>query len=362
VVVSVTVSGAGLPAPTGTVAVTGADTNCTVLLAGGSGSCSAVFNTTGAKTLTAAYSGDGNYAPSSSTTSHTVIKGSTTTTITTDTPDPSIPTQAVAVSVNVIGAGVTPNGTVEITGADINCTLTLSGGSGTCNVVFNTIGSKTITATYSGDGNYLSSLGTEGHTVKNVTTTTITSDNPDPSTPGDPTLGVWVKVSGAGIAPVGTVEITGADVNCTITLVLADNGIGVCPVVFNTAGAKILTATYGGDVNYAGSSGTASHTVIKGSTTTTIFSDLPEPSLTFQSVEVSVLVAGGGVDPSGSVAITISGVSSTCNATLVGAGGGASTGSCSVVFNAIGTYTITATYSGDGNYLGGVDTESHTVN
>ena len=72
-----------------------------------------------------------------------------------------------------------------------------------------------------------------------------------------------VTVSGAGAPPTGTVTITGADVNCTIVLA---GGSGSCsPVQFNTAGAKLIKATYNGeDPLYAGSTGTATHTVNRG--------------------------------------------------------------------------------------------------
>jgi hypothetical protein len=355
VAVSVTVSGAGI-APTGTVAITGADTNCNITLAGGSGSCSVVFTTVGAKTLTATYSGNVNYSGSSGTTSHTVSQASTTTTITADTPDPSAPFQSVAVSVTVSGAGVAPTGTVTITGADTSCTITLSGGSGSCNVVFNTTGAKTLTATYGGDVNYTASSGTASHTVNNASTTTITTINPEPSTPGQ-SVTVNVTVNGAGDTPTGTVAITGADINCTITL--GAGGSGSCATVkFNTAGAKILTATYSGDANYASSSGTANHTVIKGSTTTTITTINPEPSNLNDTVTVVVTVisiSGSGVTPSGTVAIT--GADTNCTFTLSGG-----SGSCNVVFRTSGNKTLTATYSGDVNYESSSDTESHTVN
>jgi hypothetical protein len=165
VTVSVSVIRTGAT-PTGTVAITGADTNCTITLASGSGSCNVVvFKTAGAKTITATYSGDANNASSVGTASHTVGLGSTTTTITADTPDPSISGQSVAVSVTVSGAGAIPTGTVAITGADTNCTITLASGSGSCNAVFTSTGAKTLTATYSGDANYLSSSDTESHTV-----------------------------------------------------------------------------------------------------------------------------------------------------------------------------------------------------
>ena len=357
VVVSVTVNGAGVPIASGTVAITGADTNCNILLAAGSGSCSVVFNSIGTKTLIATYSGDLNYASSLGSATHTVIKGSSTISITSDLPDPSVPTQAVAVNVTVFGAGMAPTGTVGITGADINCTVTLSGGSGSCPVVFNTIGSKTLTATYSGDGNYLSSVMTEGHVVKNTTTTVITSDNLDPSLPGG-VVTVSVKVSGAGVAPSGNVDITGADVNCTIVGLAAD-GTGSCAVTFNTAGAKVLTATYAGDTNYSPSVGTANHTVNQGPSITT-FTMLPLSASGVapnQLVAVTAIVTGAVVAPTGSVSITISGGQvSTCNITLV-----AGTGVCSISFSATGTFTLTGTYSGDGNYTGSVTTHPYTL-
>jgi hypothetical protein len=355
VVVSVTVSGAGIPVPSGTVNITGADTNCSILLAGGSGSCSVTFNTVGTKTLTATYSGDLNYASSLGTASHTVAKGSTTTIITADNPDPSVPSQPVAVTVTVFGAGAAPTGTVGITGADINCTVILVGGTGSCNAVFYTIGAKTLTATYSGDSNYFSSTDTEAHTVKNVSTTTITLDAPDPSFPGG-LVTVNFTVSGVGPVPTGTVTITGQESGCAAPVVLA-GGSGTCTLTYNTAGAKILTATYSGDAVYAPSVGAASHTVNKGPSTTTITTMLPLGALPNQAVAVTVTVTGAGVTPTGTVVITLSdGQTSTCTIPLV-----AGTGSCNVVFTTTGTFTVTATYSGDGNYVASLDTDLYTV-
>ncbi len=373
VVVNVTVNGAGLPLPTGMVMISGADTTCSILLAGGTGSCSVIFNTSGSKTITATYSGDGVYAPSTGSTGHIVDKVSTTTSITAHSPNPSTPGQAVLVSFNVLGGGVSPTGTVSVTGADVNCTATLSGGAGSCNIVFNTIGPKVITATYNGDSNYLGSVGvtptspTIGfHDVLNVSTTTITSFSPEPSTPGNPAPAVTVnfKVTGAGPIPTGNVSITGQDAGCAAPVALGGTGTGSCTVFFTSAGAKLLTATYAGDTVYSPSSGTGSHTVNKATSTTLIVGPVaPEPSLINQSVLVSVLVTGvtGAVDRTGTVAITLSGgQTSTCTAVVPLSPGLAT---CNVVFTAAGTFTITAIYSGDGNYLTSTDsTYVHTVN
>ena len=359
VTVSVTVSGAGAT-PAGSVTITGADAPCTITLGGGSGSCPVVFSATGAKTLTATYGGDSNYTGSSDTESHTVSAALavSVTTITGDVPDSSTPGQTVVVGVTVSGTGATPTGTVTISGADTNCpTITLVAGSGTCNVVFNTTGAKTLKATYSGDTNYATSLDTESHTVNQGTsTTTIVTELPDPSTPGQP-VAVSVTVIGAGVTPTGTVTISGADTNCTITLV---SGSGSCNVVFNTTGIKSITATYNGDMNYVGSSATAAHTVIPGPSTTTITADLPDPSAAGGTITITVIVGGAGATPTGTVTITFvgAGAPAAFSIPLIGGSGSAPSG----IFTAIGTFTITATYSGDPNYLVSSDTETHTVN
>ncbi len=284
-----------------------------------------------------------------------------TTTITGHLPHPSTPGQTVVVGVSVSGLGPTPTGTVIITtSAGGTCTITLSGGSGTCNIVFNTVGSKTITATYSGDANYAPSSHSVTHNVVQG------PSNVDITMPTTPVVGqavtVSVTVTGAGATPTGTVSITGADVNCTITL---SAGTGSCNVVFNTATTYTITATYNGDINYNSSTDTESHTVSQGSSITTITSDSPDPSSTGQLVTVHVVVSGAGVTPTGTVGISSSGTFGTdwaydpsCSGTITLVGG---TGSCTIIFLTPGSYTISASYSGDLNYIASGDTESHTA-
>jgi hypothetical protein len=314
-----------------------------------------VFSTAGNKALTAVYTGDSNYYSSWDTENHAVSTSMapSTTTITADTPDPSSSGQSVAVSVNVTGAGTVPSGTVKITGADTNCNITLSSGTGTCNVVFNTIGTKTLTATYSGDSYYYSSSDTESHTVSTTraaSSTSITADTPDPSIPGQ-VVAVSVTVIGAGSIPTGTVNISGADTACTITLA---GGSGSCNVIFFTAGSKNLTAVYNGDGNYATSSDIENHYVNKGTTTTTVMADVPDPSTPGQAVAVSVNVSGAGTAPTGTV--VINGANSNCTINLSDG-----IGSCNVIFNTVGSKSLTAVYSGDSTYYSSWGSENHDV-
>ena len=109
--------------------------------------------TAGAKTLTAVYGGDTNFNGSTSAgVPHTVNKADTTTTITADTPDPSVIGQQYAVTagvtVNSPGGG-TPTGTIIVSDGATTCAITLPATS--CNLPSTSVGVKTLTATYNGD-------------------------------------------------------------------------------------------------------------------------------------------------------------------------------------------------------------------
>ena len=92
------------------------------------------------------------------------IPGSVTS-ITSDAPDPSLTGQSLPVQVTVSVDLTAPTGTVNISGADTNCSITLSSGGGSCNVKFKTPGAKTLTATYTGNSTYSGSSDTESHQV-----------------------------------------------------------------------------------------------------------------------------------------------------------------------------------------------------
>ena len=191
--------------------------------------------------------------------------------ITADTPDPSEINQPVTVSVRVTGG--TPTGTVEISGADVNCQITLNNGEGSCTVIFSNAGFPVITAFYSGDDDHLASSDTEDHTVTLInTTTTILSDLPDFSLEDQP-FEVVVQVNGS-ITPTGTVTVDGGgNVRCTITL---NNGAGSCPLSYRSAGNYTLTATYNGSASHLPSSDTEPHQVLVATPTPTI---TPSPTL-----------------------------------------------------------------------------------
>src|ERR1019366_7667082 len=217
------------------------------------------------QTITATYSGDGTYAGSFNTVNQTVTPPLTTT----NTNVVSSGSASVAGSPVTFTATVTPihdGGNVAFSGGGITtCGAKALNGSGvaTCTTTALSAGAnQTITDTYSGDGTYAGSFNTVNQTVTTATTTGVTG-SPNPSTVGG---SVTFTATVTPIPDGGNVAFSGG-------------GITTCGATALTAGAnQTITATYSGDTNFAGSTGTTTQTVNAPSTTSTVVSSSPNPS------------------------------------------------------------------------------------
>ena len=89
-------------------------------------------------------------------------------------------------------------------------------------------------------------------------------------------------------------------------------------------------------------------------TTTRIVSDTPDPSQPGQGVEVVFEVTTAGGPPTGSVRVTASGGPESCSAAV-------SVGRCTIVLNADGTRTLTATFQSNNLFESSSDGDSHQV-
>jgi hypothetical protein len=219
-------------------------------------------------------SNESNNSPANNTV--TVGKANTTTTITSDLPDPSVVGEPVTVqwtiAVNAPGSlGAPLTGNVTVSDGTDQCVAAVSAGQ--CNITFTSAGAKSLTATYAGDSNYNGSASSPAtaHTVNKAnTTTTITEDNPDPSTPGQAVLVKWtvtVNSPGAG-TPTGNVTVSDGVDSCN-----APVATGQCSIALNTTGLRTLTATYAGDSNFNTSSDTENHQVCGATIVTTTADD-----------------------------------------------------------------------------------------
>ncbi|HEX8071763.1 MAG TPA: Ig-like domain repeat protein [Pyrinomonadaceae bacterium] len=259
--------------PTGNVVVTdNGNTFCTGTVAG-TGSCSAPLTSAGSHSFVATYQGDANYnaSPASSpATAHTVNKADTTASVTGDTPDPSVPGQSFTVtySVAVTAPGsnspTAPTGNVMVTDGVDSCTGTVAAGQ--CTLTLNTVGNRTLTATYQGDSNFNASPASAGvsHTVSKINTTTAVVSSKNPSDVGDNvTFTATVTPASGSTAPTGTVQFrdgptgTGTPIGSPVALTPGAGNTAVASVMTSTltAGNHTITADYSGDTIMNVSSG-----------------------------------------------------------------------------------------------------------
>jgi hypothetical protein len=234
----------------------GSGANCQFTLSNGGGSCQLMSTTPGAKTLTASYVGNASYLASSDTEAHQVDPGqpaATTTTITADTPEPSVVGQPYTVSVTVNSNSGTPTGTVTVNdGAGAGaafCQIVLANGSGSCQLASNFAGDRLLTACMQANASFGGSCDNNIHNASKADTGIDSiSFNPDPVAIGQSTtvsIVLNVLAPGAG-TPTGTVSVSAsATESCQIALP-ADS----CALTLTTAGNRTISVDYAGDNHF----------------------------------------------------------------------------------------------------------------
>jgi hypothetical protein len=162
----------------------------------------------------------------------------TTTTIVSETPDPSLAGQTTTVTVAVAavtpGSG-NPTGLVTLSdGAGSVCAATLAAGTAQCTVTSSTIGSLTLVATYNGDGIFDASTGSHAHQVQaaNAPPFIVTPASAAPN----PVVGNTTSLSVLG-------GDDGGEANLTYTWSTDSAAVGFSPNGTNTA--KNTVATFG---------------------------------------------------------------------------------------------------------------------
>ena len=273
----------------------------------------------GGDSVTANYESDTNYETSSSAaTNETIDQAQTSTDISASPVDPVVGepvTYTATVSPTAPGSG-TPTGSVEFTDSGGTlCTNPLDESNpdeATCDTTYTTSQDDSITATYEGDTNYVTSeSSTYAESVSPAgTSTALSVDHGSPVVGQTVTYTATVSVTPpGGGTPTGNVTFEGGGGNTICVSALDEDATdqATCAVSYPAIGDESVTASYGGDPNYdISTSSEYSLTVSQDTTSTSIKSSDTTPvvgeTVTFTAT-VSAQSPGSGT-PTGSVTFT----------------------------------------------------------
>lgn len=368
---SVTFDAAVTPAfggsPTGTVTFMdgGNALGAPVMLSSGAAALVTSSLTAGTHNITASYSGDTNFAGSSvAMAAAQVVNKADTLTADLSSLNPSTYGTDVTFTATVTSTAGTPTGTVTFKdGATVLGTSTISVDKATFSSNALAVGSHSITATYNGAGDYNTSgsstltqtVGQQSTTMEvisskpsgafygqSITFTASVSALPTgPSVPG----GTVTFMDGATTLGTGTLSSQTASLTCA-----PGNACGPLNV-----GSHSITAVYGGDGNYTGSTSSSVTQTVKQTATTSAISSSVNPSSFGQSVTFTATVtsAVNGVFPDGTVTLCDGAVIlGACTGTALGTPTLNSSGVAMLAIANLqtGSHTINALYDGSSNF------------
>jgi CSLREA domain-containing protein len=351
-----------------------------VALSSAQAQCVTTFGS-GAHSVTAVYSGDGNFDPStSSALSQGAVNQSGTSTAVTSSLNPSLVTQNVTFTATVTstsGFAGPPTGTVTFKDGVNPITCSNAGGQAlngsgvaTCQIATLPAGSHSITAVYPGDTNFTTSTGTltgDPQVVNKSNTSTVlgTSTNPvAPTVQVTYTATVSSSTSVTG-PPTGTVTFKDGvtTIVCEAGSQALTAGVATCKFTYpDTVGSPHdITAVYGGDGTFNGNtSNHVSESVQACSASVVVTSNADSGANTLRDAINTGVCAGGTItfDPSvTSITLTTGELAISKNMTITGPGASTLTvsgGGASRVFNvAVGqTATISGMTITNGNVTG----------
>lgn len=265
--------------------------------------------------------------------------------------NPSIAGQSVTFTATVTGTATNgvPNGPITFNFGDGDqvTLLPIVGASNSVATIahtFTTAGSKSVTATYGGDGpNYTGSSASLTQTVNKAASSPGLNISPSPGTAGQSsTFSVTVAGVANVAAPTGTATLNFGDGSPPAVLTLSGGTASTTHTYANAANFTTVL-TYNGDTNYTNATISSQFTAGQATSGTTLGSSAnPSPfglPLTF-TANVT------GLNPTGSVSFFD-------GATLIGSGT-LSSGQATLTTSALspGARSITAVYGGDTNNNG----------
>ena len=287
---------------------------------------------------------------------------------------PPPPSSSVAVTAVSPASGTAKGGTsVTITGTGFTAAAALTGVSfGSAAAQFTIDSGTQITATSpAGTGTVhvtvTTPAGTSAATAADqyrytqsttTMTTTALSSSANPSVPGQPvTFTATVSPAAGTGTPTGTVTFSDGGSQIGTAMLNSHGTATIGPASPLALGSHAITASYGGDQNFAASTSSLTQTVSPAATATAVTSSA-DPSAPGQTVTYTAAVSpvpdgstvtfsDGGTPMSGCIALQVN--TSTGTAT------------CQRGYKITGTHPITAAYSGDTAYRASTGSLTQTV-
>jgi hypothetical protein len=226
----------------------------------------------GTHPITASYTGDADYATSTSQSLIEIVNPAASTTTVVSSVNPSSFGQAVTLTATVTSTAGTPAGTVDFNSNGIGLgSATLTGGKATLTTTALPVGTDSIVAAYLGSSDFRTSTSAAiAQVVAKTATTTKVASSANPSNLNQAvTFTATVTPAFGGMV---TGAVTFADGGATLGMApLTSTGTAAYTTATLTAGAHLITAVYSGDTNYAASTSAAlSQTVKPGVTTSRV--------------------------------------------------------------------------------------------
>jgi FtsP/CotA-like multicopper oxidase with cupredoxin domain len=320
----------------------------------------------GTHTITAAYSGDATFLPSTGSVVQTVNKADTATVVV-STVNPSVSGQDVTFTATVSPAAASGpaaiSGTVQFTvDGTLVATVPLVAGQASYSTATLAVGAHLVSAAYGGDAAYLPSISSTltqsvGPPLRATTTVVTSNRNPTATYGQNTTFTATVRpVTGTGI-PTGTVQFNIDGTNVGGPLTLNAQGRATFSTASLPAGTHNVIAVYSGSATFSGSGSAAFVQVVIQAVSTTVVTSSRNPSVSGQSVTFTARVTP--LAATGTVTFFVDGSALGGPVTLD------ATGRATLVVStlAVGSHAVTAMYGGSTNYLQSASTTlTQTVN
>jgi sugar lactone lactonase YvrE len=350
ITLTATVTGPG-GTPTGTVSFFEGSTQLgkAATLANGVATTSATLTASGS--VTAVYAGDLSFnGATSSAVTVTLTKAAPMVTLTASSNPARVGSSVTfSATVSTVVTGVPPTGTVQfLNGSAVMGTGTLNGGKTAYATSALPVGYNQISAVYLGDSKYQGATAPGFAELINKATPSVTmTASPDPATVGgNVTFSVTVSTVITGVPPTGTVQCqNGSQVVAMATLTA---GKATCTTNALPVAANAMYAYYLGDGKYAAALSPGMIETVKQATPTVTLATSANPvvlgtNLTF-SATVSTTISG--LTPSGTVNFY-----GNKNVLLGTSQLNGNTATFQTIALPAGSNAITATYSGDANFV-----------